>query len=55
MGERFVFISSIGFAIFTGRLIYNYLPKLTPPKKSSSSLTGIIVVIILGFFSLKTR
>jgi len=54
MGERFVFISSVGFCIFLGWLIYNYLPKLTKNIKVSTYLTSFVLIIILCLFSVKT-
>ncbi|MCL2290565.1 MAG: glycosyltransferase family 39 protein [Bacteroidetes bacterium] len=54
MGERFVFISSIGFSIFIGWLICNYLPKLTKNTKSATYLTVCFMVIILCLFAVKT-
>jgi tetratricopeptide (TPR) repeat protein len=54
MGERFVFISSIGFCLFIGWLIYNYLPKITKNEKSSTYLTGFVLVTILCLYLAKT-
>ena len=54
MGERFIFFSSIGFAIFIGWLICTYIPVLVKHKKRS--IYGVIAVsgIILCLYSAKT-
>jgi len=54
MGERFIFISSIGFCIFIGWLIYTCLPKITKNKKNSTYLISLVLIIILGLYSAKT-
>ena len=54
MGERFVFISSIGFCVFIGWLIYNFLPKITKHTKTSTYLIVFVLIIILGLYSVKT-
>jgi len=54
MAERFVFISSIGFCIFIGWLIYNYLPKLSQGIKKPNYLPNSVMIIILCLFSVKT-
>ena len=50
MGERFVFISSVGFCILVGWFIYEYLPRI----KKSNYLTILVISIILCLFSTKT-
>lgn len=54
MNERFVFISSIGFCILIGWVIYTYIPKLIKNVQSSTYLITTIMVIILGLYSVKT-
>ncbi|MDD3740424.1 MAG: tetratricopeptide repeat protein [Bacteroidales bacterium] len=54
MNERFVFISSIGFCILIGWLIYKYIPKLIKNLQSSEYVTILILLIILGLYSFKT-
>ncbi len=54
MNERFVFISSIGFCILIGWLIYTYIPKLIKNLQSSSYAIGFILIVILGLYSVKT-
>ncbi len=54
MNERFVFISSIGFCILIGWLIYTYIPKFIKNVQSSTYLVTTIMVIILGLYSVKT-
>ncbi len=54
MNERFVFISSIGFCIFTGYLIYNYIPKFIKDAQSSSYAITMILIAILSLYSIKT-
>ncbi|MDR2972888.1 MAG: glycosyltransferase family 39 protein [Bacteroidales bacterium] len=54
MGERFVFISSIGFCIFAGWLIYNYFHKFTKNIKHSNRTIIFTMFFILCFFSVKT-
>ena len=54
MGERFVFISSIGFCILIGWLIYNYLPKLFKNTKRLNDLTITVLIILLCLYSVKT-
>ena len=47
MNERFIYFSSVGFAIGIGRLIYNYIPK-------SKRIAGIILIIMFGLYAAKT-
>ena len=54
MGERFLFFSSIGFAVFIGWLIYIYTPKLIKNIQYAGYFTGSIFVIILCLYSFKT-
>ena len=61
MGERFVFFSSTGFAIFSGWLIYRYVPILCNIIQRSRCnvqglryFSGVFVVIILCLYSFKT-
>jgi 4-amino-4-deoxy-L-arabinose transferase and related glycosyltransferases of PMT family len=54
MGERFIFFSSIGFAICVGWLLYYYIPKLMPKSPYSAYLTGALLVVILCLYSGKT-
>ena len=69
MGERFIFFSSTGFAIFTGWLIYTYIPKLSnlfpdylsrfggDEKRSmqlSACFSGIVMGILLSLYAVKT-
>lgn len=54
MNERFVFISSIGFCIIIGWLIYKYIPKLIKNVQSSNYLIGFVMIVILGLYSVKT-
>jgi len=50
MGERFIYISSIGFCILLGWLIYKYVPKIN----NNIYLVGFVLLIILGLYSGKT-
>ena len=54
MGERFIFFSSIGFAVFIGWLIYSYIPRLAGNAKSATCLMGAIMICILSLYSIKT-
>jgi len=54
MGERFIFISSIGFSIFAGWLVYKFLPDITKNKINRNYFTGLVMIIILCLFSMKT-
>jgi tetratricopeptide (TPR) repeat protein len=54
MNERFIFISSIGFCIFIGWLIYAHLPKLLKNKKFQNYAICIIMLLILSLYSVKT-
>ena len=54
MGERFIYFSSIGFAIFTAWLICRYVPGLMFKVQSSPYFVAAVVGIILCLYSLKT-
>lgn len=54
MNERFVFISSIGFCIFVGWIIYKYIPKIIKKVQVSNFITSSLLVIILSLYSVKT-
>ncbi|HNQ68326.1 MAG TPA: tetratricopeptide repeat protein [Bacteroidales bacterium] len=54
MNERFVFISSIGFCLILGYLIYKYIPKLIKNVQSSEYVMLLILVVIIGLYSFKT-
>ncbi|MDR2009823.1 MAG: tetratricopeptide repeat protein [Bacteroidales bacterium] len=54
MNERFVFISSIGFCIFIGWLIYKYIPKIIKNPKTSNYFISFITILILCLYSVKT-
>jgi len=54
MNERFLFISSIGFCIFIGWLIYNYIPKLFKNPQYANYFTSFITIVILSLYSVKT-
>ena len=58
MGERFIFISSIGFSIFFGWFFYLGVNKLNSSKvkneRFSSFLAGFILIVLLCLFSIKT-
>lgn len=54
MNERFVFISSIGFCIFAGYLIHQYIPKLVKNTEMSNNITIVILLVILSLYSVKT-
>jgi len=50
MGERFIFISSIGFCIFIGWLLYIFFKS----TKRSNYLICLVLIIILSLYSVKT-
>ncbi len=54
MNERFVFISSIGYCLILGWVIYNYIPKLIKDNKNSRYAIVIIVCIVFCLYSGKT-
>jgi protein O-mannosyl-transferase len=54
MNERFVFISSIGFCIFLGYILYKYIPKLIPERSSSNYVITLLILVILCLYSIKT-
>ncbi|MDD4218481.1 MAG: tetratricopeptide repeat protein, partial [Bacteroidales bacterium] len=54
MNERFVFISSIGFCLILGWLIYNYIPKLIKDNSSAKYFTSFIMIVVLSLYSIKT-
>ncbi|MDY0143268.1 MAG: tetratricopeptide repeat protein [Bacteroidales bacterium] len=54
MNERFVFISSIGFCLILGWLIYNYIPKLFKDNSSAKYFTSFVMIIVLSLYSIKT-
>lgn len=54
MNERFVFISSIGFCVVIGWLIYKYLPMLIKNLQTSAYVSTLILIVILGLYSFKT-
>lgn len=54
MGERFVFFSSVGFAVLTGWAIYAYFSKAAKNKKLSMIFTCAVMVIILSLYASKT-
>lgn len=54
MNERFVFISSIGFCLVFGWLLYKYLPKLIKNPQTAFYVLGFIMITVLGLYSFKT-
>ncbi len=54
MNERFVFISSIGFCIFIGYILYNKIPKIIKERPSANYAITLILLIILSLYSIKT-
>jgi len=54
MNERFVFISSIGFCMILGWLIYRYIPKLSVNKTNSQKKILWLLIPILVLYSYKT-
>ena len=54
MAERFVFFSSIGFAVFTAWLICRYVPGLMFKVQSSTYFVVAVVGIVLCLYSVKT-
>lgn len=54
MNERFVFISSLGFCVLIGWLIYKYLPLLIKNIQTSTYVSTFILVVVLGLYSFKT-
>jgi len=54
MNERFVFISSIGFCLILGWLIFKYIPKLIKDSSTAQYFMGFVMIVILGLYSVKT-
>jgi hypothetical protein len=54
MNERFVFISSLGFCVLIGYVIYKYVPVLIKNTENAKYLMTGLLVIILGLYSFKT-
>lgn len=50
MGERFVFISSVGFCLFLAFLITRYLIQ----KQKFEKIAAVLVIMVLGLYSFKT-
>jgi len=54
MGERFVFFSSIGFAVLIGWLIYTYIPTFVRNERITLYVSIAVLGIILCLYSIKT-
>ncbi len=54
MNERFIFVSSIGFAILLAYLLYYELPKLIPSQKTFKTVSYACLLIIGVLYSAKT-
>ncbi|MBR4584564.1 MAG: tetratricopeptide repeat protein [Bacteroidales bacterium] len=54
MNERFVFISSIGFCLIVAWFFAEVLPKLLKNITMAKYITGVVGIIVLLLFSLKT-
>lgn len=54
MNERFVFISSIGFCLMVAWFFAEVLPKLTKNITTAKYITGVVGIIVLCLFTLKT-
>ncbi len=54
MNERFVFISSIGFCLFLGWLIYYGLKKLIKNQMIYEYSVKTVMIVILSLYSIKT-
>jgi len=54
MNERFIYFSSLGFAMLTGWIIYKCIPKNPSLCRRSKWLTIAVLALVLGLYSAKT-
>ena len=54
IGERWIYMSSIGFVLIIGHLINVYLPKLFKKTKKATIISGVFLAIVLSLYSVKT-
>ena len=54
MNERFIYFSSLGFAMLTGWVIYKYIPKVLSFHRRTKRLTVGVLTFVLCLYSAKT-